>query len=104
MCKRRLRSNFAPFGWRFDQTLENADNSLQTGWEAGAMFGTLIDYWYYTNDDSYVNLTTTGLLAQVGEYNDYMPKAQVLNEGNDDQGFWGLAVMSAAEYNFPNPP
>lgn len=68
------------------------------------MFGTLIDYWYYTGDDSYVNLTTAGLLAQVGENDDYMPKAQVLNEGNDDQGFWGLAVMSAAEYNFPNPP
>ncbi|KAK0387799.1 hypothetical protein NLU13_4044 [Sarocladium strictum] len=73
-------------------------------WAAGAMFGTLVDYWYYTGDDSYVNLTTTGLLAQVGEHNDYMPKAQVLNEGNDDQGFWGLAVMAAAEYNFPNPP
>ncbi|KAH8169957.1 glycosyl hydrolase family 76 domain-containing protein [Sarocladium implicatum] len=73
-------------------------------WAAGAMFGTLIDYWYYTGDDSYVNLTSTGLLAQVGEHDDYMPKAQVLNEGNDDQGFWGLAVMSAAEYNFPNPP
>lgn len=68
------------------------------------MFGTLIDYWYYTGDDAYVNLTTEGLLAQVGEYDDYMPKAQVLNEGNDDQGFWGLAVMAAAEYNFPNPP
>jgi mannan endo-1,6-alpha-mannosidase len=68
------------------------------------MFGTLIDYWYYTGDDSYVNLTSEALLAQVGEHDDYMPKAQVLNEGNDDQGFWGLAVMSAAEYNFPNPP
>lgn len=80
------------------------DIDSRTGWAAGAMFGTLVDYWYYTGDDSYVNLTMTGLLAQVGEHDDYMPKAQVLNEGNDDQGFWGLAVMAAAEYNFPNPP
>lgn len=32
-----------------------------------------------------------------------MPINQTRTEGNDDQGFWGLAVMSAAEYNFPEP-
>ncbi|PHH74786.1 hypothetical protein CDD82_4763 [Ophiocordyceps australis] len=73
-------------------------------WEAGAMMGALIDYWYYTKDDSYNNLTIEGLLWQVGETDDYMPRNQTLTEGNDDQGFWGLSVMSAAEYNFPNPP
>lgn len=45
-----------------------------------------------------------GLLFQVGEDNDYMPRNQTLTEGNDDQGFWGLAVMTAAEYKFPDPP
>lgn len=45
-----------------------------------------------------------GLLYQVGPNNDYMPPNQTLTEGNDDQGFWGMAVMSAAEYNFPDPP
>ncbi|GJN77037.1 hydrolase 76 protein [Purpureocillium lilacinum] len=74
------------------------------GWEAGAMMGALIDYWYYTKDDSYNNLITQALLFQVGDTNDYMPRNQTLTEGNDDQGFWGLSVMSAAEYNFPNPP
>ncbi|KAJ2905678.1 putative glycoside hydrolase family 76 protein [Zalerion maritima] len=73
-------------------------------WEAGAMFGALIDYWYYTGDAEYNNVTTRGLLSQVGPYNDYMPPSQKLTEGNDDQGFWGLAVMSAAEFNYPNPP
>ena len=63
-----------------------------------------LDYWYYTGDDEYVNLTTQGLLFQVGSNDDYMPINQTRTEGNDDQGFWGLAVMSAAEYNFPNPP
>ncbi|CAK7238526.1 hypothetical protein SEUCBS140593_010777 [Sporothrix eucalyptigena] len=73
-------------------------------WEAGAMLGSLIDYWYYTGDTQYNELTSQGLLFQVGPYDDYMPPNQTLTEGNDDQGFWGLSVMTAAEYNFPNPP
>lgn len=68
------------------------------------MFGALIDYWYYTGDDTFNELTTNGLLFQVGENRDYMPRNQTLTEGNDDQGFWGLAVMSAAEYSYPDPP
>ncbi|KAH7316606.1 glycoside hydrolase family 76 protein [Stachybotrys elegans] len=72
-------------------------------WEAGAMMGSLIEYWYYTKDESYVDLTKQALLFQTGPNNDYMPPNQTLTEGNDDQGFWGLAVMSAAEYNFPHP-
>lgn len=73
-------------------------------WEGGALMGALIDYWYYTGDTKFNDLTSQGLLAQVGEFNDYMPKAQIMNEGNDDQGFWGVAVMAAAEYKFPDPP
>ncbi|PFH58315.1 hypothetical protein XA68_13879 [Ophiocordyceps unilateralis] len=73
-------------------------------WEGGAMMGSLIDYWYYTGDSSYNDLVTQGLLFQVGDNDDYMPRNQTLTEGNDDQGFWALAVMSAAENNFPNPP
>lgn len=41
---------------------------------------------------------------QVGDDNDYMPANQTHSEGNDDQAFWGLAAMAAAEMNFPNPP
>lgn len=74
------------------------------GWEAGAFLGAMIDYWYYTGDTTYNKITSDGLLFQVGPNNDYMPPNQTLTEGNDDQGFWGMAVMSAAEYNFPNPP
>ena len=33
-----------------------------------------------------------------------MPANQTHSEGNDDQSFWALAAMSAAEMNFPNPP
>ncbi|RDA86071.1 hypothetical protein CP532_1290 [Ophiocordyceps camponoti-leonardi (nom. inval.)] len=73
-------------------------------WEGGAMMGSLVDYWYYTGDNSYNDIVSQGLLFQVGDHNDYMPRNQTLTEGNDDQGFWALAVMSAAENNFPNPP
>ena len=73
-------------------------------WEGGAMMGSLVDYWYYTGDDQFNSIATDGLLWQVGPNNDYMPPNQTLTEGNDDQGFWGLSVMTAAEYKFPDPP
>lgn len=66
--------------------------------------GALIDYWYYTGDTTYNDIAQEGLLFQVGPYNDYMPPNQTLTEGNDDQGFWGMAVMTAAEYKFQDPP
>jgi len=73
-------------------------------WEAGAMFGALIDYWYYTGDTQFNDITTQAMLWQTGPNADYMPPNQTKTEGNDDQSFWGLAAMSAAEVNFPNPP
>jgi mannan endo-1,6-alpha-mannosidase len=55
-------------------------------WEAGAMFGSLIDYWYYTNDTTYNQVVTQGMLFQVGEHQDYQPRNQTKSLGNDDQG------------------
>ncbi|CAJ2507889.1 Uu.00g090750.m01.CDS01 [Anthostomella pinea] len=73
-------------------------------WECGAMFGTLVDYWFYTGDDTYNDVTMQALQHQVGDDKDYMPANQSSTLGNDDQGFWAMAAMSAAENNFPNPP
>jgi len=73
-------------------------------WEAGAMFGTLVDYWYYTGDTSFNDITTQALLFQVGPNADYMPPNQTKDEGNDDQAFWGMAALSAAEAKYPDPP
>ncbi|KAJ9142547.1 Mannan endo-1,6-alpha-mannosidase [Coniochaeta hoffmannii] len=73
-------------------------------WEAGAMFGTLIDYWALTGDTTYNAATTQAILHQAGDDADFMPKNQTRTEGNDDQGFWAMAAMSAAENNFPDPP
>lgn len=73
-------------------------------WEAGAMFGTLVDYWWLTGDDSYNNITKQAMIHQAGTDGDYMPDNQTMTEGNDDQGFWAMAAMSAAEHQFPDPP
>ena len=49
-------------------------------WEAGAMFGQMIEYWYYTGDSTYNDVVTQGLLAQVGPDNDFMPPNQTKTE------------------------
>lgn len=72
-------------------------------WESGVAWGSLLDYWYYMGDDSYVSTVQDALLAQVGANRDYVPESQNMTEGNDDQVFWGAAVMAAAERGFPNP-
>jgi len=72
-------------------------------WEAGAMWGTLIDYWKVTGDNSYNAIITQALLFQVGPGRDYMPPNVTASLGNDDQGFWGMSAMLAAESGFPDP-
>lgn len=85
--------------------------------------GALIDYWYYTGDTKWNAIAQEGLLFQIGDHDAFMPPNQTMTEGNDDQasshnldqqlrtiltymsqGFWGMAALSAAEYNFPDPP
>jgi len=73
-------------------------------WEAGAMFASLVDYWFYTGDDTWNDITTQAILWQAGSDGTFMPENQTRTEGNDDQSFWAFAAMSAAERNYPNPP
>lgn len=54
-------------------------------WQAGALWGAMVDYWAYTNDTSYNTVTSQGLLAQVGPDWNYMPPAYFTSLGNDDQ-------------------
>jgi len=68
------------------------------------MCGAMFDYSHYTKDRSYDGTITAALLAQVGPNFDYMLPSHFGDEGNDDQAFWGFAVMAAAERNFPQPP
>lgn len=43
-------------------------------------------------------------MRQTGENNDFEPKAHTLSLGNDDQAFWAIAAVGAAERGFPDPP
>jgi mannan endo-1,6-alpha-mannosidase len=68
------------------------------------MWGTLLDYWHYTGDSSYNDVMFAGIQHQVGEHQDMMPSNWSQSMGNDDQAFWGMTAMLAAETNFTNPP
>jgi mannan endo-1,6-alpha-mannosidase len=71
-------------------------------WQCGAMLNTFIDYWYYTGDDQYNAMAAQALEHQIGEYDAFMPANQTRSLGNDDQAFWGMAAMSAAESRLPD--
>lgn len=73
-------------------------------WEGGAMWGTLMDYWASTGDSTYNDLVMKAMMWQVGPGKDYMPPNVTASLGNDDQGFWGMSAMLAAELKFPDPP
>lgn len=71
-------------------------------WEAGAMFGSLINYWQYTGDDSYNEVVTQGLQFQRGPEENFNPPNQSKNMGVDDQAFWAFAALDAAEAGLPD--
>lgn len=72
-------------------------------WHAGGVFGGLIDYGFIMQNDTWDEIVKEALLHQTGDDNNFIPLNQSTTEGNDDQGFWGLAVMTAVERNFTNP-
>lgn len=73
-------------------------------WEAGAMWGTMMDYWRCTGDSTYNDEIMASMLHQAGPDWDYQPSNVTLSLGNDDQAFWGMSAMLAAELKFPDPP
>jgi mannan endo-1,6-alpha-mannosidase len=70
-------------------------------WEAGAMWGTLINYWQYTNDTTYNEVVTQALQFQRGTDNNFNPANQTRSMGIDDQVFWAFSAMDAVEAKFP---
>lgn len=79
---------------------EHKTNCKQYWWQAGAMWGLLIDYFQYTNDPTYNSITMQALLSQVGPNNDYMMPLYELQEANDDQAFWGFATSTLSSIQF----
>jgi len=67
-------------------------------WECGAMFGSIIDYWYYTGDSTYNDVVTQGLLFQATSNLDYLPQNQSNGMGNDDQGTQSLFSSQRRHY------
>jgi mannan endo-1,6-alpha-mannosidase len=72
-------------------------------WESGGGWGGMIGYAHFTGDLSYNNVTFDALTSQLGPAYDFNMPLEASDEGNDDQGFWVLAAMSAVEYGFPDP-
>jgi len=74
-------------------------------WVAGALWGTLLDYYHYTKDPSYNDVVIEALLSpyNLGPNHDFVPPEHAHEEGNDDLYFWGSAALAAAERNFPQP-
>ncbi|KAL9055106.1 MAG: hypothetical protein Q9162_003776 [Coniocarpon cinnabarinum] len=73
-------------------------------WEGGEMFAAMIDYWVYTGDTTYNDVTAMALAFQGGDNKDFFPQNQTFDEGNDDQAFWAMAALTAAESKFQDPP
>lgn len=69
-------------------------------WEGSALFLALLHYWHYTGDTTYNDELRVGLEWQSGDDGDYMPTNYSSYLGNDDQMFWGVAAMTAAELQF----
>lgn len=72
-------------------------------WTAGASWGTMLNYWAVTKDETYTSTITEAILAQKGENDDFMPAKMNPNMGNDDIGFWAFTSLNAIEYGFPEP-
>ncbi|KAI1770637.1 glycoside hydrolase family 76 protein [Hypoxylon cercidicola] len=72
-------------------------------WQGGALWGTMMDYWHYTGDETYNDVTFDAMQFQVGKNRDYAPDNWTLSLGNDDQSFWGMSAMLAAENKFRDP-
>ncbi|KAK8032607.1 glycoside hydrolase family 76 protein [Apiospora arundinis] len=73
-------------------------------WHGGAMWGALLDYQHHTGDKDYERIVSEALLFQVGDDRDYNPANWSASMGNDDQAFWGMSAMIAAETGFRDPP
>ena len=72
-------------------------------WEAGVAWSAMIDWSVVSGNDTYNDWIKEAIQFQSGTNWDFMTENQTSVEGNDDQGFWGITVMNAAEKNFTQP-
>ncbi|KAI4704615.1 hypothetical protein J4E81_001685 [Alternaria sp. BMP 2799] len=67
-------------------------------WQSGTAVEALLTYGSTTGDLQYEDLLKTTILSQATPANDFMT---VDATGNDDQAWWGLAAITAAELKLP---
>ncbi|CAI6334405.1 unnamed protein product [Periconia digitata] len=70
-------------------------------WESGSSIDALLNYGIATGDKTYEALAANTLLNQATGTNDFMTADAT---GNDDQAWWALAALTAAEQNVPVAP
>ncbi|KAK3294454.1 glycosyl hydrolase family 76-domain-containing protein [Chaetomium fimeti] len=75
-------------------------------WANALVWSTMIDYWRYTGDDTYNNVTIEGLMFQRGPSLEqpFLPANYSVFTLNEHQALWGIAAMQAAEAGFPSTP
>lgn len=66
-------------------------------WESGGAWGGMVEYWHYTGDQSYVNVTYDAVTSQLGPNYDFVVPSEAFDEGNDDQAFWVLVQTIEVE-------
>ncbi|CAG8088732.1 unnamed protein product [Penicillium salamii] len=89
--------------WYKEFSTDNPGFLSRSWWEGAALFLACLNYWHATNDTTYNEEMSIALQHQGGSNGNYLP-SWAIGTGNDDQMFWGLAAITAAEYNFPNRP
>ncbi|RCI10165.1 hypothetical protein L249_8629 [Ophiocordyceps polyrhachis-furcata BCC 54312] len=72
-------------------------------WAGGVLFSTMIDYWHFTKDAKYNDVVKAAMVHQSGANQDFLTPNWTAHMGNDDQGFWGMSAMLAAETGFDDP-
>lgn len=70
-------------------------------WVSAKLWNTFLRYQDITGDKSYNNTIQAALVDQAGKGNDFMGQ---YTKGNDDQMWWGIAAITAAEIGLPSPP
>ena len=66
-------------------------------WQSGSAVDALLTYTSTTGDTQYAKLLSNTLITEATGTNDFMT---VHATGNDDQAWWALAALTAAETNF----
>lgn len=49
-------------------------------WLCGAAWGGMVEYWHFTGDKSYYDVTYNALVAQISPTHNYLPVAEMYDE------------------------